>query len=133
MTDHDQTEIESHDSPVLTLERPAVVARRPYPGRVMGMVGLVLSLIPPLNLAGLFLSIVAKVKSKRAGGKNDVALSGIVVASATIVLTLLAVWILVPPFVNAVLTCAHFGHGVHVIGESTYTCTSDGFSVKKTW
>ncbi len=51
------------------------------PGKTMGIIGLVCSIIVPISLVGLILSIVALSKSKKAGMSNGVALAGIIVGA----------------------------------------------------
>jgi len=99
------------------------------PGRGLGIAGFVLSLFVVANVVGLILSIVALIQSKRAGRPNGFALAGIIIASVGVVLTILVVALTVPAIVDAANTCVRLGDGVHVIGNSTYTCTPTSFNV----
>ena len=96
--------------------------------RVLGIVGFVLSFIGFLDVAGLVLSIVALVKSRRAGERNGFAIAGICVASFTILMTALFLAVLIPPITQLVDECNHLGTGTHVVGNTTYTCTPTGDS-----
>ncbi|MFF3066260.1 DUF4190 domain-containing protein [Oerskovia sp. NPDC057915] len=55
------------------------------PGKTLGIVGLVLSILGCTSLIGLILSIVALNKSKKAGYKNGIALAGIIVGAVLFV------------------------------------------------
>lgn len=96
--------------------------------RVLGVVGFALSFIGFLNLAGLVLSIVALVKSRRAGERNGFAVAGIAVASFTILVVALVLAFLIPPVVHVIDECNRLGYGTHVVGNTTYTCTPTGSS-----
>lgn len=115
-----------------TQQRPVAPAPHPapaptVPGRTLGIVGFALSFFALLNIAGLILSIVALVKSKRAGVGNGFAVAGIVIAGAGIAFTLLILALIVPPLVDAAQMCAQLGDGVHEVGPTTYTCTPTSF------
>ncbi|MFE4468787.1 DUF4190 domain-containing protein [Leifsonia sp. NPDC056824] len=94
--------------------------------RVLGIVGFVLSFIGFLDVAGLVLSIVALVKSRRARERNGFAVAGIAVASFTILMTALFLAVLIPPITQLVDECNRLGTGTHVVGNTTYTCTPTG-------
>ena len=77
-----------------------------------------------LSPAGLVVSIVALVQSRRVGVSNGWAVGGIV---ASIVVTLLwvafvllMVFLIFVPLVNE---CQQLGPGVHHLGNTTYTCS----------
>ena len=55
-----------------------------YPGKTLGIVGLILAFV--FQLAGLICSIIAYSQSRRAGYKNGIALAGIIVSAAFIVI-----------------------------------------------
>jgi hypothetical protein len=99
------------------------------PGRTMGIVGFVLSFVWILDLVGLIISIIAMVKSKRAGQKNGFALAGIIISIAGIIVFTGVVPLVTPPLVQAAQECARLGNGVHIVGNSTYTCTPTSFNV----
>ena len=52
-----------------------------YPGKTLGIVGLVLAIIA--NIIGLIISIVARSQSKKAGYKNTPATAGIIIGIIT--------------------------------------------------
>jgi hypothetical protein len=101
----------------------------PVPGRTLGIVGFALSFLAIANFVALVLSIVALVRSRRAGHQNGFAIAGIVIASVGVTVTLLILGAIVPNLVDAAQTCAELGTGVHQIGSSTYTCTPTSFHV----
>lgn len=55
-----------------------------YPGKTLGIVGLVLAIILPL--VGLIISIVASSQSKKAGYSNGIAKAGIIVGAILVAL-----------------------------------------------
>ncbi|MEA9985050.1 MULTISPECIES: DUF4190 domain-containing protein [Subtercola] len=107
----------------------AVPLSVPNRGRTIGIVGFALSFFVLLNLAGLVLSIIALVKSRRDGFRNGFALAGIIIAGIGVTITLLIAAIAVPTLVNAGETCGRLGNGVHQVGNATYTCTPSSFFV----
>jgi hypothetical protein len=106
--------------------QPAPTA--PRPGRTLGIVGFVLSFIWVVDIAGLVISIIAMVKSKRAGQKNGFALAGIIISIAGILVWGSIAAVAVPSLVHAGQMCAQLGNGVHVVGNTTYTCTPTSFN-----
>jgi hypothetical protein len=75
-----------------------------YPGKTLGIVGLILAFV--FQLAGLICSIIALSQSRRAGYKNGIALAGIIVSAALIVLGIIAAIVFVLVFVSACSTGA---------------------------
>ena len=55
-----------------------------YPGKTLGIVGLILAIIMPL--VGLIISIVAQSQSKKAGYPNTMAKVGVIVGAILVVL-----------------------------------------------
>jgi len=104
-----------------------VAARNPY--GTLGVVGFALSLLGPLSIAGLVVSIVALVQSKRRGFGNGFALAGIIIAGVGLLVAAVVIAVAVPALVDAAQTCARLGDGVHQIGDATYTCAPGSFSV----
>ncbi|WP_448808637.1 DUF4190 domain-containing protein [Agromyces bauzanensis] len=96
---------------------------------MFGIIGFVLSFFTILNIAGLTISIVALIRSKRAGFRNRFALAGLVISSIGVIITILVTSVAVSTLVGAAQTCARLGDGVHTIGSSTYTCTPTSFHV----
>ncbi|MBK4348939.1 hypothetical protein [Lacisediminihabitans changchengi] len=62
----------------------AAPAGTDFPGKTLGIVGLVLAIF--FNLIGLIISAVALSQSKKAGYKNTPAVAGIVIGAVLIVL-----------------------------------------------
>ena len=84
------------------------------PGRGMGTAGFVLAFL--LAPVGLGLSIVSVVRAHRAGRRNRLAVAGIVVAGALM--------LIVPLLMShASAVCRDLGPGVHVVNRVTYTCS----------
>lgn len=98
---------------------PAPASR---PGRVLGIVGLVLAIVWPLQLLGLILSIVALVQSKRAGLKNGPAVAGIIVSIVLLVVSVLITVLFWNVLTGVASACADLGPGVHEVDGITYTC-----------
>ena len=101
------------------------------PHFVLGIVGFALSLIAVLNVVGLVLSIVAFVRSKRAGFTNGFALAGLIVGGLGVLFLVVFAAVAVPTLVDAAQTCARLGDGVHELNGATYTCTPNGFNVRR--
>jgi hypothetical protein len=99
------------------------------PFHVLGIIGFVLSFFAIVNIAGLTISIIALVRSKRAGFRNRFALAGTVISSIGVIITILVTSFAVSTLVGAAQTCARLGDGVHTIGSLTYTCTPTSFYV----
>jgi len=103
----------------------------PHPGRVWGILSLVLSVLPLLQLVGLAAGIVGLVLSSRAGRRNGFAVAGIAVS----LLLMIAAGVFVVLFafsgyevfggsVGSVVTvCGELGRGEHVLDGLTYRCS----------
>ena len=102
---------------------PATAAAAEVPGKALGIVGFVLSLVGGLSLVGLILSWIALVQSRRAGSRNRLAVAGVVIGAAGVLLTLVVLAVSIPTLVGVVETCRELGLGVHQVGNATYTCT----------
>ncbi len=113
-------------------DRPLATAPSSTPDayRTFGIVGFVLSFFVILNLAGLAISIIALVGSRRQGHRNGLALAGVVIAGAGVAVTLVIVFVLGATVVDAGQTCARLGEGVHTAGPATYTCGPGSFYVR---
>lgn len=93
------------------------------PGKGLGIAGFVLSLLGPLTVVGLVLSIVALVQSRRAGRSNGFAVAGIVIGTLG-VLVFIALMIIGAIAAGQVAeTCQQLGPGTHVKDGITYTCS----------
>ena len=88
------------------------------PGKVLGIVGLVLSI--PLSLVGLVLGIVGLVKSRRARLNNWWAVAAIVVSFLVIV----AIVIWAATLVWLMGECAELGPGIHDVNGRPIECVS---------
>ncbi|MHA6669779.1 DUF4190 domain-containing protein [Homoserinimonas sp. A447] len=114
---------EATPAPAPSADYTAPVAENP--GKTLGIVGLVLAFIA--NIVGLIVSIIALNKSKKAGYKNGLALAGIIVASVSIVISIIAVIAIVSlgaAGFNAIAeACAGYASGeVLTDGTTTITC-----------
>lgn len=61
-----------------------------YPGKTLGIVGLILAIIPCTWWAGLVISIIAFVQSRKVGVRNTLALVGIVIGALWLVFVIIA-------------------------------------------
>ena len=95
-----------------------------FPGKTLGIVGLVLSIVS--GLIGLIISIVANSQSKAAGYTNTPAkigiIIGIVVTVLAVIITIVAIAIAVTLGINVAEQCAELGPGKHVVDGVTFTC-----------
>lgn len=91
------------------------------PGHGMGVAGLVCAFLAPL--VGLILSIVAMMKSKKAGMSNGLALAGIIVSSINMVVGTIILLALIGGAATLVEKCNDLGPGTHVVDGVTYTCS----------
>lgn len=96
-----------------------------YPGKTLGIVGLVLAFISAI--IGLILSIVANNQSKAAGYTNTPAKIGIIVGIITTVIGLIVGVIVIIAAVTVAAgvaeMCADLGPGVHEVNGVTVTCS----------
>ncbi len=99
------------------------------PFRAFGIVGFVLAFFAILNFAGLVISIIALLRSKRAGFRNRFALAGIVISGIGVLITLIIVAFIGSTLFDAAQTCARLGDGIHTVGSATYTCAPGSFYV----
>ncbi|MFK4296149.1 hypothetical protein ABH924_001286 [Arthrobacter sp. GAS37] len=94
----------------------------PVPGKSLGIVGFILSLLGPLTLVGLIVSIIAKVQSRKAGAKNGFALAGIIIGAIGVVVGIIVIIAIVAGAASVAKQCADLGPGVHQSGSVTITC-----------
>lgn len=93
-------------APAAPADQPAPAASQP--GKVLGIVGLILAfIIPPV---GLILGIVALVQSKKAGAKNGIALTAIILG-AIFTIAWILFWIIIG------ITAAAVGGGLLEVAE----------------
>lgn len=60
-----------------------------FPGKTLGLVGMILAIIPCTYFVGLILSIVAYVQSNKVGIKNQKAFIGIIVGAVWLVISII--------------------------------------------
>lgn len=91
--------------------------------RGLSITGFVLSLIGPLTVAGLVVSIIALVKSSKANEPKGFALAGTIIGAVGTLLVIL--FTVAAVFgVNALLEqCQGLGPGVHYVDGVEYTCS----------
>ena len=81
-----------------------------YPGKTLGIVGLILAFF--FQLAGLICSIIALSQSRSAGYKNGIAVAGIIVSAALIVIgiivAIVVVLVVVASCQSGALTCTGY-------------------------
>ncbi|OJX63148.1 MAG: hypothetical protein BGO95_09005 [Micrococcales bacterium 73-13] len=76
-------------------QQPAAYAPGDFPGKTLGIVGLILAFLWWLSVVGLILSIIAFNQSKNAGFKNTPAKVGIIVGSIVIGLSVIVTIIVI--------------------------------------
>lgn len=102
-------------------QQPVAPANGSYPGKTLGIVGLIVSFFA--SLIGLILSIVAYSQSKKAGYKNTPALVGIILGAVFLVIGIIVAIILGTVFAGLIAQCADLGPGTHYVDGVTYTCS----------
>lgn len=91
------------------------------PGKTLGIVGLVLAFVIPI--AGLIVSILAKIKSRRAGYSNGLALAGIIISAISLVIGLAFFVIAMMGANSAMKYCQENGQTVqNPDGSTSYNC-----------
>ncbi len=73
---------------------------------MLGVVGFILAFV--FQIAGLVVSIIAFLQSKRAGYKNPLALAGIIVSAALMLLAIIALIVVVIWLVTAYPSGLHY-------------------------
>lgn len=95
------------------------------PGKKLALVGILVSVFG-FAVVGTILSIVAYVKSKKAGFKNKLAIAGIVAGSILFVIgTIVLVFVsfaFADFFSGLIQKCNELGPGLHKVGNTTYEC-----------
>lgn len=112
----------------MTSSAPAPLDTAPasetFPGKGLGIAGLVLAFFMPL--IGLILSIIAKSQSKKVGAKNTPATAGIWISIVLLVIGAILVAVAIAVGANAVNAaaemCKQLGAGAHEVNGVTYTC-----------
>ena len=101
---------------------PPVAQPTANPGFALGIVGLILAILWPLQLFGLIVSLVARSQSKKAGLTNGFATAGIIISIIVMVLTIIGAVLFGGLILALLQTCAALGQGTHIIDGVTYTC-----------
>lgn len=102
-------------------QAPAYAQPTPTPpGRVLSIIGLVLAFI--VAPAGLIVSIVALVKSNKAGQPKGLAIAGIVIGAVVTIFWIILLIVLFTVFAALFGMCAELGSGVWEVDGVTYTC-----------
>ena len=91
-------------------------------GNGLAIAGLVLGLLPLLNVAGLVLSIIGFRAARRENRPAVIGIVGIVISSLSIVFNLVMATIAIVVLSYTVAQCGDLGPGVHVVDGVTYTC-----------
>ncbi|ALX66449.1 DUF4190 domain-containing protein [Microbacterium sp. XT11] len=92
----------------------------PVPGRGLAIAGFILAIVAPL--VGLILSIVARVKLKKAGAPTGLATAGIVIGAILTVFWIIVGVVAILGIVALASMCAELGSGVWEVNGVTYTC-----------
>ena len=100
---------------------PAAAPAPANPGKTMGVVALVLSIIG-LHLVGVIVGFIGLNQSKKAGQKNGFALAGLIIGFIGMVIVLALIVGGGALFGSLFGACAELGPGVHEVGGVTYTC-----------
>ena len=106
----------------MSVAPPAAQPGTQNPGLVLGVVGLILAILWPLQLIGLILSIVARGQSKRAGFTNGFATAGIIISIIIMVLSIIGAIAFGGLIWGLLQACNELGSGVHTVDGVTYTC-----------
>lgn len=96
------------------------------PGKTLGIVGLICSIIWPISIVGLIISIIAMVKSRKAGMGNGFALAGIIIGAIGVITGIIAVIGLIAliPFSQEVIEfCQTAGPGVQEFQGQEIDCS----------
>ncbi|MCW4385855.1 hypothetical protein OH146_08720 [Salinibacterium sp. SYSU T00001] len=104
----------------MTTATPAPTAENP--GKTLGIVGFILAFF--VNIAGLIVSIIALVKSKKAGHGNGFAIAGIIVSILSIIAGILIIAAIIAGATAITdAACAELGPGVWELdGGGTLEC-----------
>ncbi|WP_026551212.1 hypothetical protein [Arthrobacter sp. H20] len=92
------------------------------PGKTLGIVGMICSIIWPISVVGLIISIVAMVKSRKARMGNGFALAGIIIGAIGVITGVIAVVAIIAGVSFFAEVCADLGTGVHQYEGTEITC-----------
>ncbi|GII98908.1 hypothetical protein CLV28_2695 [Sediminihabitans luteus] len=90
--------------------------------RTLSIVGFVLSLLGPLTVVGLVVSVIALVKSRKANEPTGFALAGTIIGAIGTVVVVALTAITIAAVLHLASTCADLGQGTHYVDGVTYTC-----------
>ncbi|AYF97774.1 DUF4190 domain-containing protein [Protaetiibacter intestinalis] len=107
--------------PAAPAPQPAAAAPGSYPGKGLGIAGLILSIF--VAIVGLILSIVALRQSKKAGYGNVPAVVGIIIGILGSIGWIIFWIVIIGTAVALASQCAELGPGVHEVGGVTITCS----------
>lgn len=96
------------------------------PGKTLGIVGLICAIIWPISIVGLIISIIAMVKSRKAGMGNGFALAGIIIGAIGVITGIIAIVGLIAliPFSQEVVEfCQTAGPGVQEFQGQEIDCS----------
>lgn len=103
--------------------QPTYTAPAPVPGKTMGIVALICSIVvAPLSVLWLILGIVSVVQSKKVGASNVPGVVAIIISALAIVATVIIIIVLVGAAVALGTTCADLGSGTHDVNGVMITC-----------
>jgi len=100
----------------------APVAVAENPGKTLGIVSLVLSILG-FGLIGLIVGIIGKKKSSAVGQKNVLALVGIILGILNVVATTLFIIVVAYNGVTLAAKCNDYGPGTHNVDGVVLTCS----------
>jgi hypothetical protein len=113
------------DAPPPAPAAPAASPAPVNPGKTMGIIALVLSIIG-LHLIGVILGFVGLSQSKKAGQKNGFALAGIIIGFIGMIIVLALIVgggaLFGSLFGGLAQVCAELGSGVWEVNGVTYEC-----------
>jgi len=109
------------DAPPPTPGTPATSPAPANPGKTMGIVALVLSIVG-VHLVGIIVGFIGLNQSKKAGQKNGFAVAGIIVGFVGLIAVIALLAGFGSIFAGIFGACAELGPGVHEVGGVTYTC-----------
>jgi hypothetical protein len=95
----------------------------PSTTRGLAIAGFVLAFFGGFNIGGLVLSIIAFRRLSRSDQPRGLAIAGIVIAAAGILMLAAFGIVLGPLFVHTIGICHDLGHGTHHVDGVTYTCS----------
>ncbi len=119
------TGILSQDSPLRMKTGEAQSTSPSAPGKVLGIVSFILSLVGG-GIVSIVLGIIAMVQSKKAGRKNGFALASIIIGAVSVVVVGIIWAVLFVTAANLESQCRQRGPGMYMSGDTMLTCNADG-------